>query len=44
MLDNIMLDLFITSKKQEFSRNYLKKIVKNYVPKAIDKAINKYIE
>ncbi|MFV0250972.1 MAG: hypothetical protein AB8U53_07425 [Rickettsia aeschlimannii] len=39
-----MLDLFKTSKEQEFSSDYFKKIVKNYVPKGIDKEINEYIE
>ncbi|EER21850.1 MULTISPECIES: M61 family metallopeptidase [spotted fever group] len=39
-LDNVMLDLFKTSKEQEFSSDYFKKIVKNYVPKGIDKEIN----
>ncbi|MFV9883600.1 MAG: M61 family peptidase [Rickettsia conorii subsp. raoultii] len=43
-LDNVMLDLFKTSKEQEFSSDYFKKIVKNYVPKGIDKEINEYIE
>ncbi len=32
-LDNVMLDLFKTSKEQEFSSDYFKKIVKDYVPK-----------
>lgn len=39
-----MLDLFKTSKEQEFSSDYFKTIVKNYVPKGIDKEINEYIE
>lgn len=39
-----MLDLFKTSKEQEFSSDYFKKIVKNYIPKGIDKEINEYIE
>ncbi|MCC8462174.1 MAG: hypothetical protein LN546_03185 [Rickettsia endosymbiont of Ecitomorpha arachnoides] len=39
-----MLDLFKTSKEQEFSSDYFKKIVKDYVPKGIDKEINEYIE
>ncbi|MGG2344187.1 hypothetical protein [Rickettsia amblyommatis] len=43
-LDNVMLDLFKTSKEQEFSSDYFKKIVKNYIPKGIDKEINEYIE
>ncbi|XLM33615.1 MAG: M61 family peptidase [Rickettsia africae] len=43
-LDNVMLDLFKTSKEQEFSSDYFKTIVKNYVPKGIDKEINEYIE
>ncbi|XVN41839.1 MAG: M61 family peptidase [Rickettsia endosymbiont of Argas persicus] len=43
-LDNVMLDLFKTSKEQEFSIDYFKKTVKNYVPKGIDKEINEYIE
>ena len=43
-LDNVMLDLFKTSKEQEFSTDYFKKLVKNYVPKGIDKQINEYIE
>ncbi|WP_081482370.1 hypothetical protein [Rickettsia australis] len=34
-LDNVMLDLFKISKKQAFSSDYFKKIVKNYVPKGI---------
>ncbi|WCR57000.1 M61 family peptidase [Rickettsia asembonensis] len=43
-LDNVMLDLFKNSKEQEFSSDYFKKIVKDYVPKGIDKEINEYIE
>ncbi|KJW05568.1 hypothetical protein RAT170B_0388 [Rickettsia argasii T170-B] len=39
-----MLDLFKTSKEQEFSSDYFKTIVKNYLPKGIDKEINEYIE
>ncbi|MFV9857517.1 hypothetical protein [Rickettsia sibirica] len=31
-------------KNQEFSSDYFKTIVKNYVPKGIDKEINEYIE
>ena len=43
-LDNVMLDLFKTSKEQEFSIDYFKQITKNYVPKGIDKEISEYIE
>ncbi|HJD55851.1 MAG TPA: M61 family peptidase [Rickettsia endosymbiont of Pyrocoelia pectoralis] len=43
-LDNVMLDLFKTAKTQEFSTDYFKKIVKNYIPAGIDKEINEYIE
>jgi len=43
-LDNVMLDLFKTSKEQEFSSDYFKKIVKNYVPTGIDKEMDEYIE
>lgn len=43
-LDNIMLDLFKTSKQQEFSIDYFKQIARNYITKGIDTEINDYIE